>query len=139
MLGTILVAEDIERVAQVARDPPEHLGDRVLLAANAEGAPAVLGEPGGAIDLLFTDVMVPGGMNRLQRADQAVRLEPSLPVLLTTGSNDDIGGDAASRAGPDILVKPDRRQKLTDRVCAALAGHSSARHGVARRHRVAEA
>jgi CheY-like chemotaxis protein len=56
----------------------------VLAAANGPSALDVLGR-NAAIDVLFTDVVMPGGMNGRQLADEAIKRRPGLKVLFTTG------------------------------------------------------
>ena len=56
----------------------------MLAAANAAAALEIIGR-GHDIDLLFTDIIMPGGMNGRQLADEAIRRRPALKVLFTTG------------------------------------------------------
>lgn len=82
--GTILVVEDnellLDSVSAMLRDH----GYRVLASSNAAAALQLL-EAEDGVDLLFTDVVLPGGANGRQLADEARRLRPALPVLYTTG------------------------------------------------------
>ena len=73
------------------------------------------------IDLLFTDLIMPGSINGLALADEVRRRAPAVPVLLTTGYNEELareGGPGAS--GADVLGKPYRRAELADRIRAAI-------------------
>ena len=63
--------------------PGNALGYRVLEARNGKVALQLL--DANRVDLLFTDVVMPGGMNGRQLADEAVRRRPKLKVLFTTG------------------------------------------------------
>ena len=81
---TILVVEDDEALRTYTTEILAELGYRVLAAANGAAALEII-ERGPKIDLLFTDVVMPGGMNGRQLADEAVRRRPGLKVLFTTG------------------------------------------------------
>src|SRR5690606_33685971 len=80
----ILVVEDNEAIRQVVLLQLGKLGYRTLEAANAEAALALLraGEP---VDLLFTDIVLVGGVNGQALAQEALRLRPGLQVLFTSG------------------------------------------------------
>ena len=81
---TILLVEDDEEVpASPSRCCSEH-GYRVLAAPTAR-ARCGCSTPSRSIDLLFTDVVLPGGMNGRQLADEVQRRRPDLKVLFTTG------------------------------------------------------
>jgi CheY-like chemotaxis protein len=74
---------------------------------------------GARVDLLFTDVIMPGGMNGLELVEQARALRKGLPVLVTTGYMDELprGGRGG---GLEILAKPYRQEDLLERVRKAL-------------------
>ncbi len=119
---TILVVDDRIDVAQVAQAMLEAIGYTTLHAKNAREALAILGGE-TSIDLLFTDLIMPGGMNGVMLAREARRLRPSIKVLLTTGYADsslertDAGGTEF-----DVLHKPYRHTELTRRVRIVLDG-----------------
>src|SRR5690606_38029925 len=81
---TILLVEDDTAVRQLAMSQLQALGYRVLPAANAVDALATL-QAAPHVDLLFTDVIMPGGMNGRQLADAARALRPDILVLYTSG------------------------------------------------------
>jgi signal transduction histidine kinase len=81
---TILVVEDDEALRLYTVEILSDLGYRVLAAANAAAALEII-RRGPDIDLLFTDIVMPGGMNGRQLADSAIRQKPRLLVLFTTG------------------------------------------------------
>jgi PAS domain S-box-containing protein len=116
----ILVVEDDERVREYVVGQLVDLGYRVVQAANGPEALQVLQvEPD--IALLLTDVVMPGGMNGRQLADEALRRKPDLKVIFTTGyTRDAIVHDG--RLDPDIelLSKPYPRRELAAKVRAAL-------------------
>ena len=63
----------------------EELGYRILAADSAAAALAILNDQQQHIDLLFTDVMMPGGMRGTQLALQARQIDPALKILYATG------------------------------------------------------
>ena len=81
---TILVVEDDEALRLYTVETLGDLGYSVVAAANAAAALEIIGR-GPEIDLLFTDIVMPGGMNGRQLADEAIRQKPKLKVLFTTG------------------------------------------------------
>jgi PAS domain S-box-containing protein len=81
--GTILVVEDNAEVADVTSTLLGQLGYRVLRAQNAADALAVLND--GGIDLVFTDIIMPGPMDGLALAAEIRARYPQIPVVLTTG------------------------------------------------------
>jgi CheY-like chemotaxis protein len=93
-------------------------GYAVQSAASGEQALTLLRQ-GARVDLLFTDVIMPGGMNGLDLVEQARTLRPGLPVLVTTGYMDELP-ERGRREGLNILAKPYRQESLLERVRAAL-------------------
>ena len=81
---TILVVEDDEALRLYTVEILSDLGYSVLEAASAAAALEIIGR-GPDIDLLFTDIVMPGGMNGRQLGDEAMRQKPKLKVLFTTG------------------------------------------------------
>ena len=74
----------------------------------------------GRIDLVFTDLVMPGSINGLVLADRVNERLPGTPVLLTTGYNEDLVAHGPRAPNMDVLGKPYRRAELADRVRAAL-------------------
>ncbi|HET6469987.1 MAG TPA: response regulator [Geminicoccaceae bacterium] len=119
---TVLVVEDEPGVRALAVAALAELGYRVRVAGNAAAALALL-EGGQPVDLLFTDVVMPGGMNGAELAAAARRLRPRLRVLLTSGYPAHApGGEDGLVAELPILAKPYRPAELAARVRAALDG-----------------
>jgi CheY-like chemotaxis protein len=81
---TILVVEDDETLRLYAIEILTDLGYCVLAAANAAAALEIIGR-GHDIDLLFTDIIMPGGMNGRELADQAIRQRPAFKKQKTLG------------------------------------------------------
>jgi signal transduction histidine kinase len=115
----ILVVEDNEMVLYAALEILGELGYRVLHAADAEAALAVLAR-GEAIDLLFTDVVMPNGMSGIELAREVRRRHPGLPVLLASGyAAQEMAVSGSSDEFPAI-AKPYRRADLAVRLRQAL-------------------
>ena len=117
----ILVVEDNEDVRELAETMLESAGYAVVSAPSGELALDVL-DAGAEIDMVFTDVMMPGGMNGLQLADQVRTRRPGTPILVTTGYMDELPAARGERL--DILSKPYRQEDLLARVRAILPGSS---------------
>jgi CheY-like chemotaxis protein len=117
---TILVVEDSHDVLELAREHLTALGYTVLTARDADEALAVFEKAEGRIDLLFTDLVMPGSMNGLALADVIRERAPDIGILLTTGYNDDLLREGKASAGADVLGKPYRRSDLADRIRGAL-------------------
>lgn len=114
----VLVVEDNDDVRELAESVLGMAGYAVLAAASGEQALALLRQ-GARVDLLFTDAIMPGGMNGLQLADEARRLRPRLLVLVTTGYMDELPRqDQARRL--NVLAKPYKHDELLAQVEAAL-------------------
>jgi PAS domain S-box-containing protein len=114
----VLVVEDNDDVRELAEQVLEMEGYAVQSAASGEQAMDLLRQ-GARADLLFTDVIMPGGMNGLELVEQARALRPGLPVLVTTGYMDELPQGGRS-GGLSILAKPYRQEDLLERVRKAL-------------------
>ncbi len=111
----ILVVEDNDDVRAYSVMILSELGYEVLQAADADEAVRVL-QSGQRIDLLFTDVVLPGKSGRVV-ADAAVQLRPGLPVLFTTGySRNAIVHHGRLDAGVQLISKPFTFEQLATRV-----------------------
>ena len=78
-------------------------------------------EQGVAFDLLFTDVIMPGGMNGRQLAEEALKRRPSLKVLFTSGYTEDaIVHHGRLDPGVLLLAKPYRKSDLAHMIRAAI-------------------
>lgn len=115
----ILVVEDNDDVRELAESMLEMAGYDVLSAPSGERALGLL-ESGEQADLLFTDVIMPGGMNGLELIERVHATRPGLPVLVTTGYMDELPGRGKPSGTLDVLSKPYQHQDLLDRVGAAL-------------------
>ncbi len=115
----ILVVEDNDDVRELAESMLVMAGYDVLSAPSGERALGLL-ESGEQADLLFTDVIMPGGMNGLELIERVHAKLPGLPVLVTTGYMDELPGPGKPSGTLDVLSKPYQHQDLLDRVGAAL-------------------
>ena len=101
--GTVLLVEDNADVAEVGAGYLRQLGYRVRSVANAQAAIAAL-RLDADVDLVFSDILMPGGMNGLDLAREIGERFPGIPVLLTTGYS--ASAQDAVRQGVVVLQKP---------------------------------
>lgn len=119
---TILVVEDDHRVRATTVARVSDLGYTVLEAPDGRTALEVLNQ-NPAVELLFTDVVMPGGMMGGELAEEAKRLYPGIKVLLTSGYTEQAGIQAgALREGDALLKKPYRRPELAQKLRDVLDG-----------------
>jgi PAS domain S-box-containing protein len=119
---TILVVEDDALVRNFVTAQLQSLGYRTLGAANGPAAMLMVdnGEP---FDLLFTDVIMPGGMTGRQLADEVAKRRPGIKVLYTSGYTDNaIVHQGRLDRGVLLLTKPYRKSQLANMVRRALTG-----------------
>ena len=117
----ILVVEDDEALRDYSSDILRELGYQVRKAANAEEALKAM--ENSTFDLLFTDVVMPGGMNGRQLADEAMRRQSDLKVLFTTGySRNAIVHHGRLDAGIQMISKPFAYDELAVKIRAVLDG-----------------
>jgi PAS domain S-box-containing protein len=116
----ILLVEDDEALRTYTSEILRELGYRVSTCANGVDALALLDET-VKIDLLLTDVVMPGGLNGRQLADQAIRKRPGLKVLFMTGyTRDAIVHHGRLDEGVHMIGKPFSFQELAAKVRARL-------------------
>ncbi|PAY07587.1 hybrid sensor histidine kinase/response regulator [Bradyrhizobium sp. UFLA03-84] len=116
----VLVVEDDKLVRSYVLTQIESLGYTTLSANNGDEALAVL-DSGAPVDLLFTDVIMPGAMNGRDLATEAKRRRPGLRVLFTSGYTDDaIDQDGKLEQGILFLGKPYSRAQLARMLRVAL-------------------
>jgi len=107
---TILVVEDYDMVRAYVEKELKELGYRVIVARNGPAALAILRTP-EEIHLLFTDVVMPGGMFGPELARQALKLRPHLKILFTSGYSEQ-PVNSLDGIETRILNKPYRRTDL---------------------------
>ncbi|KGT81396.1 ATPase [Bradyrhizobium japonicum] len=109
---TILCVEDDRDVRRYVTVQLESLGYKVISAANATEALALVAE-GTPFDLLFTDIVMAGGVNGRELAEQMVAARPSLRVLFTSGyAYDSLHAQGRATMGAPLLAKPYRKAEL---------------------------
>jgi DNA-binding NtrC family response regulator len=122
---TILVVEDDEDVRSYLIDTLSDLGYDVLYAADSAAALRILGERGALIDLMLTDVVLPG-MNGRQLAREAQVVRPGLKVLYMTGySRNAIVHQGRLDPDVELIQKPVTQDLLAARVRGMLDGKST--------------
>ena len=108
---TVLVVEDSVGMRRIVLRQLAELGYRTLEAENATAALELLQrEP---VDLLFTDIVMPGKINGLALARTALERWPLLKIVLTSGFPESrLTGDSGSLSGLRLLSKPYRKEEL---------------------------
>jgi CheY-like chemotaxis protein len=119
---TVLVVEDDPDVLGIAVSGRLALGYDVKTATDTREALTILHSNPG-IDVLFSDVVMPGGMNGAQLAVEAQRIRPNLKVLLTSGYT--VAGLTQDHGLPEtleVLRKPYRREELAGKLQLVIGG-----------------
>jgi PAS domain S-box-containing protein len=121
---TILAVEDDEGVRATVVDILSDLGYRVLKARDAQSALAVI-ESGVPIDLLFTDVVMPGPLRSTELAKKARERAPDIAILFTSGYTDNaIVHGGRLDEGTNLLSKPYTREALARKIRHVLSERS---------------
>jgi len=119
---TILVVEDEVAVRAVARMALRRLGYTVLEAENAPAALRLWSELGAGVDLLFTDIVMPGGMNGHELAARLQLLKPDLKVLFCSGYTREAEQfEPDGKGGACFLPKPYKAAELAVAVRRVLS------------------
>jgi len=118
----VLLVEDDVEVAALVEQMLRGLGYDVVHATGANAALGALAND-RRIDLVFSDIMMPGGTNGIALAKQIRTRRPALPVLLTSGFSEAMRGEAEALGIP-ILHKPYGLNELRDAVARELAGRA---------------
>jgi len=127
---TILVVEDEEAVRSATVAMLSGLGYRVLSSPDADHAAQLLGE-GARIDLLFSDVIMPGRLTSLQLSELVKRDQPQAQVLFTSGYAEGLlAHDGKLPAGVSLLAKPYTVETLSARVRQVLRQRTAPSGGV---------
>jgi len=120
----ILLIEDEDTIRELVTEELQRLGYRVLEAADSRSGLRLL-QSDVRIDLLVTDVGLPGGLNGRQVADAGRVSRPGLKVLFVTGyAESSAVGDGLLEAGMEVVTKPFEMRELVGRV-KALVGPSA--------------
>jgi nitrogen-specific signal transduction histidine kinase/ActR/RegA family two-component response regulator len=119
-IETILLVEDDELVRRQLTSQLKDLGYNVISANDGVEALDVLRKP-EHFDMLFTDVVMPRGINGCELADEAAKLRPNLPVLFTSGyAESAVARGVRLDPGFNLLHKPYRRHELATKIRAIL-------------------
>ena len=118
---TILAVDDEAGLLEVAKATLEDLGYQVFTASNGKQALETLTKHSD-IDLLFSDVVMAGGINGYELAEQATLLNPGIQVLLTSGYTEQaLARNSLEVFRSNVLAKPYSRMDLALRVRQTLA------------------
>ncbi len=113
---TILVVEDDSMLRRLVTKQLEDLGYRVIPSSDGESALAILHERSD-IDLLFCDIILPGGMNGRQVGKIAQEIRPGIKVLYTSGYSESVLFHQGSLdPGVELVSKPYRRSDLAIKI-----------------------
>lgn len=111
----VLLVEDNDGMRKIARKQLSDLGYKVIEADRAAAAVEILSK-GEKIDLVFSDVVMPGEMDGIGLANFIAREYPDIPVLLTSGftarASDEFEDTAISETNAELLSKPYRKEEL---------------------------
>jgi signal transduction histidine kinase/CHASE3 domain sensor protein len=119
---TIFVVEDDSLVRNFVTAQLQSLGYKTIAAADGKSALDLI-TAGQKFDLLFTDVVIPGGMSGRELAEEVARLRPGVKVLYTSGYTDNaIVHHGKLDDGVLLLTKPYRRNQLAEMIRKALGG-----------------
>jgi len=117
---TVLLAEDEQLVRQLVAETLDRLGYSVLVAANGSEAVSQLDAHAGSVDLLLTDVVMPG-MNGPELAELVRERRPETRVLFMSGyAEDAVSSHGVLRPGTELLEKPFTAAGLGAKVRAVL-------------------
>ncbi|KAE9628645.1 ATP-binding protein [Parasedimentitalea maritima] len=121
----ILVVEDDPDVRRIPTAILRDQGYEVIEAGNGEDATKRLQE-GPPFDLLFTDIVLPGGLNGVEVAEQARKLQSSIKILYSTGYAENVNIQTSKIVASGLLVnKPYLRTELLEKVRNVLDGKSN--------------
>ena len=116
----VLYVEDHPRLRAQTEARLAGMGLSVVAAADGQAALAVL-DRGERFDLLFTDIVMPGGVDGIRLAEEARRRLPGIRILYTTGyAGDQRLTDAAGEPGAALLRKPFAKAALREKLQALL-------------------
>jgi signal transduction histidine kinase/CheY-like chemotaxis protein len=119
--ATILVVEDEPGVREIAVAILQDLGYRVFEAADGTQGLRVFGEHSAEIDLLLTDVVLPGRVRGRELADRVMAFKPEVKVLFMSGyTENSIVHHGRLDDGVRFLAKPFKREQLAQKVAEAL-------------------
>jgi signal transduction histidine kinase/CheY-like chemotaxis protein len=116
--GAVLMVEDDDSVSAMVGEMLVDLGYEVVRAANAQEALTKLADGAASVDIVFSDIVMPGGMSGIDLAREVKRRRPDLPILLTTGYGGH--GELDTHDFP-VLRKPYNREDLSTALARVAA------------------
>jgi DNA-binding NtrC family response regulator len=121
----ILLVEDDPLIREALAWHLEHCGFTVIPAGNAIAALGILMHPSSKVDLVFTDVLMPGNMDGLALAKWVMEYRPEIPVIVATG---EAGKAAAAHelCGSEALGKPFNYDHVTQKIRASISRRAQA-------------
>lgn len=103
---TLLVVDDENSLLSLAQETLQSLGYKVLIASNGQEALQHLNNKAD-IALLFTDVVMPGGINGYELVEKALTIQPTIKIMLTSGHNDkSVTAEQQARFHDKLISKP---------------------------------
>ncbi len=123
--ATALVVDDEPDLLEVACTYLEEMGYRVLQASDGPSALAIL-EQEPRVDLLVTDVIMPGGMNGVRLTESVLKLRPEVKVLFTSGfPSQALAQRSGTKIDGPLLSKPYVRRDFTQLVHSVMVGRAA--------------
>jgi two-component system NtrC family sensor kinase len=120
---SILVVDDNADILSLTTTSLAEQGHQVLSAPNGERALELLGQRRETIDVVFSDIVMPGAVNGVQLAREVRKRYPDIPVVLASGYS--VEAQKAAEDGVMVLKKPYRLQELNEALINALSGESN--------------
>ena len=112
----VLVIDDEPVVRMLISEVLEEGGYSGIMAADGAEALEIL-KSGATVDLLITDIGLPGGMDGRQVAEAALRLHPDLKVMFITGYSERVAGGIGQHGiGPPVVTKPFALDALAQKI-----------------------
>jgi CheY-like chemotaxis protein len=123
---TVLVVEDEHRLRRITVGQLTALGFRVLEAGDGAAALEIMGKH-PEVQVLYSDLVMPGGLSGLDLAKRVVERYPEVRVILTTGYSE-LTGEAGAELNLQVLRKPYRQAELVRVFQEALKARPAADH-----------
>jgi DNA-binding NtrC family response regulator len=112
---TILIVEDEVLIRACLADFLQENGFKVLEAGTADDAVEIIEKADTPVDLVFSDVMMPGKLNGFGLARWVHAIRPDLPIILTSGHAQSVA-DSVKRCGTAALAKPYDLEHVADEI-----------------------
>ena len=122
---TILIAEDDPEIRNVVALILERLGYRTIQAENGRVALEIIKQEAGKIDLIFTDVIMPGGMSGIDLANEAKTYFSDIKILYTSGYTENAFPNYQLGGGEMLISKPYQKANLAKKIRDVLDDRKS--------------